>query len=778
MRNREFYKLGVKWLLLSCMVFAIGCTAQKEKEESSPVVELKSGDIAISTDAVSFSSLAESISLGIDSKLSTDQIDIAIHIEAKDQYWCKASIEKDQLIIKVEANNTKDKRYTEVKLSHGSLEESIKVSQDGSQFIEDRLLPVKSVSATNFESVKGNHSPKKMIDGDHLSFFLSKDEAITEWPFNLNFFFEGDEDIDYIKYVSRTDDGDGAGAFGKFELWYATEQTEELIKFGEFDFKMKNDTTSYIDLKGRVKKAKHIQFRILSGLNDRVSCGQMMFYVKAETADDYVHIFADKTCSELRPEITKDSIELMSNLVFKDLALALLEGTYDKTYRVQNYRPYQHPDIMAEQNKIRPYSLRDNPTGIYVKDLDQKLVVFVGDSEAQELSLNIRNYKTNEERTFYLLTGENIITPTIEGLVYIYNHTDRVYPLNPTKKDSVELAKLCPKIHILTGEVNGFFDIKSDNQESWNKLLEEQATYSEIDVLGNHSHVVWCVDQYKENETDIVKMTNYIDRIVNDQKEFMGLYHHNREVNNRLFLHADHKAGAAYAANYRTAYNPKGYGNVFTTEEGLLSRMWVLGHEVGHINQLTPGLKWAGTTEVTNNLLAMYNQQQILGEANRLDNKKDGYEVAFKEIIKGKKPWVLPDNYSIHIPKVAPFWQLKLYFVDVLKQEHFFHDLYEHYRETPDLNEKVLGDDYHGMLQLDFVRVVCNLGKVNLLEFFEEWGFLRPIDGEINDYGLKTLRITQKQIDDLKKEIEACHYPLPTCKVQELTDKNYKSFIK
>ena len=43
---------------------------------------------------------------------------------------------------------------------------------------------------------------------------------------------------------------------------------------------------------------------------------------------------------------------------------------------------------------------------------------------------------------------------------------------------------------------------------------------------------------------------------------------------------------------------------------------------------------------------------------------------------------------------------------------------------------------------------------------------------------MKTMRITQQQIDDLVKEITVNHYPKPSIRVQDLTDENYKDYIK
>lgn len=75
----------------------------------------------------------------------------------------------------------------------------------------------------------------------------------------------------------------------------------------------------------------------------------------------------------------------MPGETYKKLATALLNGSYNPEYRVAEYRPYQNPNVMAEVNKTSTYSLRDNPTGIYVEQ-GEELTVLVGDTKGQNLS--------------------------------------------------------------------------------------------------------------------------------------------------------------------------------------------------------------------------------------------------------------------------------------------------------------------------------------------------------------------------------------------------------
>ena len=62
------------------------------------------------------------------------------------------------------------------------------------------------------------------------------------------------------------------------------------------------------------------------------------------------------------------------------------------------------------------------------------------------------------------------------------------------------------------------------------------------------------------------------------------------------------------------------------------------------------------------------------------------------------------------------------------------------------------------MNQLDFVRQVCDISGLNMLDFFEKWGFLYPVKTTLNDYGNKAFEITEEQIELLKEEINGKGY--------------------
>ncbi len=514
---------------------------------------------------------------------------------------------------------------------------------------------------------------------------------------------------------------------------------------------------------------------------------------------DYSAYFTDASCSQLKEGITRAEIEEIPQEQMRRLALALLEGSYDTEFRAAAYRPYQHPSVMAAKNKTSKYSLRDNPTGIYAEK-GEELFIYLGDVyEGAQISMLIQDLTEgyNNSETIALHEGLNRIVAPIGGLIYILNHVEENIPLLLESEEAKKAAAAkTVKAHFIFGKVNGYFDIqKHATQEKWLKILEN-ASYQDIDVLGKYAHITWNVEQFRGNNvqsnkgvvTEITRTIENCDRLVYLEQEFLGLVKYNRMFNNRMHLCVDYTAKSPNASDYRTVYNySQSYAEPFCNPDKFAARLWGPSHEVGHCNQTRPGLKWAGMTEVTNNLTALYVQttfgqtcklladQVTPTDENGKSLKKDYiYNAAASFIIDGKRAHCLPNiDNIVRETQLVPFWQLKLYMVDALGKTDFYHDLYEHFRNNASPSE--LGKNA-GLDQLDFVRQVCRLSGLNMLNFFEKWGFLKAVNTTLNDYGNKTFTITQNQIDELKEEIEAAHYASPAPNVHEITDANWQNF--
>ncbi len=528
---------------------------------------------------------------------------------------------------------------------------------------------------------------------------------------------------------------------------------------------------------------------------------------------DFSAYFTDESCSELKSGITDAEIEKIPHEKMRELARELKAGRYNTEFRVADYRPYQHPSIMAAKNKTGKYSLRDNPTGIYAEKGDE-LYIYLGNMyEGAQISIIIQdlNGGYNNSQTIALKEGLNRVVAPIGGLIYLLNNVEEDIPLLlETEEAKKAAAAKTISAHFISGKVNGYFDIrKHKTQERWVEILEN-APYQDIDVLGDYSHITWNVEQFKGNNvqsnagviTDIARTIKNCDDLVYKEQEFIGLVKYHKMFNNRMHFCLDYTAKSPNATDYRTVYSAgKSYAEIFCNPDKFPERLWGTAHEVGHVNQTRPGLKWAGMTEVTNNLKALY-VQVYFGEtcklqgkgdasvsnpniegsaklfaANEFDKKKMNlYELSTKYIIEGGRAHCLPNiDIDVRETQLVPLWQLKLYFVDALGQEDFYHDLYEYFRNNPSPSNE---GKNAGLDQLDFVRQVCRISGYNMLDFFDKWGFLKPVNTNLNDYGTKPFMITEFQIDELKEEITAAGYAMPASNVHEITDETWEDFKK
>jgi hypothetical protein len=122
--------------------------------------------------------------------------------------------------------------------------------------------------------------------------------------------------------------------------------------------------------------------------------------------------------------------------------------------------------------------------------------------------------------------------------------------------------------------------------------------------------------------------------------------------------------------------------------------------------------------------------------------------------------------------KLVPFWQLELYFGKALgrtplKQADrggFYPSVYEYAR-----NKNYSGMS-NGDIQLDFVYACSKISGMNLLDFFSKWGFLTPVNKEVDDYGIKQMTVTPSMIEALKQRVNALGLPTPDVALEYISD--------
>lgn len=788
--------LRMAFMAISLLMPSIfyGCGGDEVAPEPIP-----SEWITLGASAVDFDYEGGSESVGITLGAGVDYKSIAARLSGDGADWLTPAVEKGKITLVCERSYTERARSSVLTLSlDDSHQAKINIAQSAAPSSEDALIKVVGAESTSEEksSKDGAGNPLTLnmsYDGNKATYFNSAFGQVS-YPFVIKYELEGGRTLDKIVYTPRTDSGNKWGSFDKFTVEASTTgKPDEYVKIGDYSRGDGVHTPFTINLANPVKDVKYVRFTIAKAYQDRVSCAEMQFYEASQNKFDPASVFADAMGTKLKAGVTENQIKQIPNKYLRDLAAALLAGTYDDAYRMASYRPYQDPAVKAAANKTAKYSLRDNPTGIYAK-AGETLAVFVGKIyPGGKVSLLIQdlNGGYNKSKTVDLSEGYNEIATEHGGLIYILNHVDDDLPLRLADADAKQQKAIKDKtvdVHFAMGRVNGYFDIQKNKESDWAPMLGN-AAYQDIDVLGEYSHLTWRVSDFVKYCTEIAKTIENLDRLVWLQQEFMGLVKHGKMFNNRMHFCIDYQAKSPNATDYRTVYNASNYyAEPFCDPSRFGARCWGPAHEVGHCNQTRPGLKWAGTTEVTNNIMSLYIQTsfgmpcKLLVDGCTLVDEDENpigqfasiYEGATALIVDGKRPHCLPGIKNIvRETQLVPFWQLKLYMVDALGQEDFYHDLYEYFRTHESPSDSGANQ---GLNQLDFVRQVCAVSGYNMLDFFEKWGFLYPVKATLNDYGNKDFEITQAQIDALKAEINAKGYELPHADVHKITESNLENY--
>lgn len=626
---------------------------------------------------------------------------------------------------------------------------------------DDIKLSVKSAEASSFQP---GGEIGKSIDGDKNTLYHSNwsNGGNNYFPITLTYHFENQESLDYFMYYPRTSGSNGL--FKETEIWISTKEEPDFKKAMDKDFNGSSSPTK-VTFASSVLNPTAVRIIVKSGAGDGqgfASCSEMEFYKKNPDNFDPLTLFTDATCSELRTGITETEINVCQYPLYRTIALYLLEGKYPSEFRIQEYKAYPHPDVQAKISKTSPYSLLDNPTGI-VAEAGKELIIFVGETHGETLGLKVQNLDVpggdgywNASSSYPLWEGINKITPTNNGLLYILYHTDRYETAPPVK------------IHMASGTVNGYFDISKHEASRWKSLLDD-ATYKYFDVVGEYAHLTFPTKRFRDKTPDGKTLIDVYDRIVYLEQEFMGLKKYDRMFKNRMYLQVMYTS-YMYATSYYTSYHDDTMSELCDVRAVSTGSIWGPAHEIGHVNQTRPGMKWLGTTEVTNNIHSQY-IQTAFGNPSRLQTEdmspyRNRYEKAMTEYFTGGMAHCL---HRDEFCRLVPFWQLQLYFSEVKEYKDFYKDLYEAVRLNPDLGSA-------GAQQLDFVRMACEVTRTNLWNFFEKWGFLTPVDTEIDDYAKDKFVITETDIAALKVRIEGANYPVSTVPFWYITDQTKNIF--
>ncbi|QIU93294.1 M60 family metallopeptidase [Bacteroides faecium] len=636
---------------------------------------------------------------------------------------------------------------------------------------EDIKVLVSRAEANKQQST--NEGAAKMIDGDMKTIYHSpynNNEVTEQSPAILTYYFDSAVDMDYLLYYPRADGGTN-GVFKEVEVKVLSNANARGVEEWQIvATKNLNGSTSAsrIDFPVSQIGVTAVQVVVKSGVNELASCAEMEFYKKNPDHFDYATLFTDASCSQLKAGVTEQDIQNCTYSFFKNIAYFMYHRKYPQEFRIAEFKAYPHPSIQQKINKTGAYSLMDNPAGIYVTQ-GQELVVLVADTHGETITLRVQNLDVPGGNgyggdSYPLTTGINKLKMRNKGLVYVMYHTQTLEEVD---------RKLPVKIHFASGQVNGYFDSQKHEASRWNELLNSTVC-GYFDVLGKYAHLTFPVNRFRTHTGSRGKeLIDLYDKFVEGEQIFLGLKKYGGMFQNRLYFHVVYTTGAMYAADNHTYYPDDNMPALCDPTLLSTTSCWGPAHEVGHVNQTRPGLKWVGTTEVTNNIMSQYIQTVVLNNASRLQT--DGcYPKAWSSIIASKHSHLLETDFFF---KLVPFWQLQLYFgkvkgltpTEANGWDGFYPQVYEYIRKNPDLSTD-------SERQLEFAYICSKIAKMNLTSFFTKWGFLAAARMTVDDYGTKEVVITQEQVDAVKARIKDLGYPELGVNIEYITDNNVDEF--
>lgn len=632
--------------------------------------------------------------------------------------------------------------------------------EDNANISEQDIL-VKVVSA--YGTLWGNSLTDEEIqltyDGDYETCLVkgAKNGLVLTYEFG-----EEGKIIDYALYHPYNTTG-WYGSWGRADV--------SILEAGKDDFeKIYPDKTfsgsripTNIPFSGH-KRIKAIRFNPLKGDDNNpgwISCAEIEFFQQESPIFNPLTLFKDYTCSNLKEGITETDIKNCPNSFYRKIAQSMYDDTYEREFRIQEFRAYPDPIVQAKENLMNRFSIRDL-TGIYIPQGDT-LTVFLGDTHGESVRLLIKDHPTGKESQHLLKrSGLNQIEATNGGLVYVQyfsNHYETIEPI---------------KIHFATGKVNGYFDTTKHTPEQWQNIINNTKWYF-FDMASAHTQLTFASTDFVQYCKDPFKLMETYDKMVELGEEFTGLKKYGRELKNKLYITYNPGTGGALgAADTQINWNNTKSFSIPTAVSSATRQddMWAIAHEYGHELQIRKGRqRYQGMLEVTNNLIPAYIQLQF-GSKSRLftevtNPQNTSFQSEFERAMTYYGANRYPHNFNMKgvrrvLTKLIPLYQLYLYSKEV-RGEDWFKDYYEELRKSSN-------DSEQGDAQIELLRILCKVSNLNLLDFFEHTGFLTPMNDKTDNGDSENFKVTQTMINNLKTEIKAKNYPKPDVEFWRLTD--------
>lgn len=436
----------------------------------------------------------------------------------------------------------------------------------------------------------------------------------------------------------------------------------------------------------------------------------------------------------------------------------------EKSYRNRVFRPYYSQEDVRNRLRVNNYSLFENPTGILFKH-GESINISVGGFQDGSLELIIHSFEQHTEHSAYpLKNGNNTISAKNAGLGYInYRHP------KPASAPAIT-------VRIEGGQINGLFT-HHDDAATWKKLLSG-ARCSSIDMIGERVQLVFHVNQLRQNCPDrgpeLLAMYDYIIRL---QQEMMGWTKYKCHPGNHIFGLSSW-SGYMFASGMGAGFHFDTL-NTLGNPDKLKQTAWGVAHEFGHVNQVRPGMKWAGLGEVSNNLYSSWANYKLNPASMRLEHEhcpnfegkgmRGGrFDCYINNAIVNQQLWqyhagpdsgwnkVPDDHVGDHFVTLCPLWQLQLYFAVARGMDDFYPDIFH-------MARKDKPDSKNGELRVRFITRACQVSRLNLSEFFVKTGMLAQMSRYLDDYGYFFMSISKDMCQ--KALMKAATYPEPDSSV-------------
>ena len=502
-----------------------------------------------------------------------------------------------------------------------------------------------------FRATDNNHqdsySIAATIDGDPNTIYHSQwdnnNHISREHPVILTYDFRNVDSIDFVRYIPRRD-GSGNGHFGEVEV-YVKQKGDAQYRFcKKVDWK-KTESAKIIAFKESLKNPVAIQFKVLSGGNDYASCAEMEFGIFPKYSKDY-SIFADEVFTQLKPGVTAEDIDRLTDPFVKSLAHKIYNGTYATAYRVADYECYLSyrtlSDLWSAPGKY--YDQIEGVTGINIPAKSKTAVIVSGIPEGTEVQLQVvawyvgkigQNFDGgNPQKAFFSLkNGVNLVDYQFDydGLAYICYYTDS----HPEKYPDI-------KVHFVNGEVNGYLVPEKSNAEL--NAICKNAKNRCIDVKSKKVHQIWeasALDKYcrsTDGQFGYHQFMNVADSLVTWEHRSLGFEKYNRIPKNHTMAYVNYTY-YMFQGIFGVSFHMDQQARIMNCKnliENDPDVIWGLSHEWGHQHQMCPHFCWSGMSEISNNMQSYYNQMKM---GYTTPNKIDAWIPARKKF--------LDENYKI-----------------------------------------------------------------------------------------------------------------------------------